>query len=368
MGDRHLRPARPWGPASRVLAIETSCDDTCAAVLDGDGRILSSVVSSQGIHGEYLGVVPELASREHLSLILPVIGQALGESGTRLDGIDGIAVTRGPGLIGCLLVGLATAKGLALALEIPFVGVNHIEGHLHAIRGSAEFDPPFVALVASGGHTELLLVEAWDRCRLLGSTRDDAAGEAFDKVAKLLGLGFPGGPVVDRLAREGNPAAVEFPRAWLDLDRGGLDFSFSGLKTAVKNHVERAGLPPDGPDRERFVRDICASFQAALLDVLERKLEAASRAAGVRRVLLSGGVACNSGLRHRAGLVAERLGGESGYPPAALCSDNAAMIGLAALSRLRSGESDPMDLAAVAGLEELEALAARSMRISRAPA
>lgn len=363
MTKRNLRPPRPWGSHSRVLALETSCDDTCAAVLDGDGRILSSVVSSQGIHGEYLGVVPELASREHLSLILPAVQKALDEAGATLQEIDGIAVTRGPGLIGCLLVGLATAKGLALSLEIPLVGVNHIEGHLYAIRGIRDFEPPFVALVASGGHTELLHVESWERYHLLGSTRDDAAGEAYDKVAKLLGLGFPGGPVVDRLAREGDPSAVEFPRAWLDLDKGGLDFSFSGLKTAVKNHVERSGLPEAGPLRERFVRDICASFQAALLDVLMAKVEAACRTMGSRRILLSGGVACNSELRRRAELLAERLGGESAYPPPALCSDNAAMIGLAGLDRLRAGESDPMDLAAVAGLEELEEATDRSMRV-----
>ncbi len=367
MVERPLRPARPWSRDIRVLAIETSCDDTCAAVLDGDGRILSSVVSSQGIHGEYLGVVPELASREHLSLLLPAIQQALAGSQTGLDEIDGIAVTRGPGLIGCLLVGLATAKGLALSLEIPFVGVNHIEGHLHAVRGAAGFEPPFVALVASGGHTELLQVDSWDRCSLLGSTRDDAAGEAFDKVAKLLGLGFPGGPAVDRLAREGNPSAVSFPRAWLDMDSGGLDFSFSGLKTAVKNHVERVGMPSEGPQREQFVRDICASFQAALLDVLEGKIEAACRKTGIRRVLLSGGVACNAELRRRVTSLAERIGGESAYPPPALCSDNAAMIGLAGVSRLRAGESDPMDLPAVAGLEELEAIARQSMRSSREP-
>lgn len=350
----------PLEPGDPILAIETSCDDTCAAVLTGDGQVRSSVVSSQGIHGEYLGVVPELASREHLTLILPAIRAALSDAGTTLPQLRGIAVTRGPGLIGCLLVGLATAKGLALSLDLPFVGVNHLDGHLHAIRATRSLELPFVALVASGGHTELLFVEAWGRYRLLGATRDDAAGEAFDKVAKVLGLGFPGGPVVDRLAREGDPKAFAFPRPWLDLERGGLEFSFSGLKTAVKNHVERFAPPAAPPgagataEWERFVRDTAASFQAAITDVLVAKLESAARQTGVRRFLLSGGVACNSALRERTAGLADRMGGEAAWPAPALCSDNAAMIGLAGIGRLRRGERDPLSLAAVAGLEDLD--------------
>jgi len=307
--------SKAWTGASRLLAIETSCDDTCAAVLDGEGRVLSSVVSSQGIHAEYLGVVPELASREHLALLLPAVRQACAEAATGLREVDGIAVTRGPGLIGCLLVGLATAKGLALSLDVPFVGVNHIEGHLFAIRAARPFDPPFVALVASGGHTELVHVAGRGDYRLLGSTRDDAAGEAFDKVAKVLGLGFPGGPVIDRLAREGDPGAIGFPRAWLGLDQGGLDFSFSGLKTAVRNHVEQTRPAPGSPEERPYLRNVAASFQAALLDVLVGKMEAAARACGTNRFLLSGGVACNSGLRARTAALAERLGGESAFPP-----------------------------------------------------
>lgn len=337
----------------RILAIETSCDDTCAAVLSGGGEVLSSVVSSQGIHADYLGVVPELASREHLALLTPAIRQALERAGVELADLRGIAVTRGPGLIGCLLVGLAEAKGLALALGIPYVGVNHIEGHLYAIRAGQDVPPPYVALVASGGHTEFVLVEAWGRYRLLGATRDDAAGEAFDKVAKMLGLGFPGGAVIDRLAREGDPRAVDFPRAWCGLDRGGLDVSFSGLKTAVKNYLERESPGDGAPEWGRFVRNVAASFQAAVVEVLERKLEAAARAAGIGRLVLAGGVACNSLLRERVAAAAGRLGGTSHYPPPALCSDNAVMIGLAGLDRLRRGESDPLDLAAVAGLDEL---------------
>ncbi len=352
---RRTGSARPLpGPGDLILAVETSCDDTCAAVLTGDGRVRASIVSSQGIHGEYLGVVPELASREHLALVMPAIRAALVEAGATLDQLCGIAVTRGPGLIGCLLVGLATAKGLALSLDLPLVGVNHLDGHLHAIRATRPYDPPFVALVASGGHTELVLVEAWGRYRLLGATRDDAAGEAFDKVAKVLGLGFPGGPVIDRLARDGDPQAFAFPRPWLDLTRGGLDFSFSGLKTAVKNHVERAGPPAATGEWERFVRDTAASFQAAITEVLVAKLEVASRRTGVRRFLLSGGVACNATLRQGTSRLAERLGGEAAWPAPALCSDNAAMIGLAGLERLRRGDSDSLGLAAVAGLEDLD--------------
>jgi N6-L-threonylcarbamoyladenine synthase len=342
------------GPEDLILAIETSCDDTCAAVLTCDGRVRSSVVSSQGIHGEYLGVVPELASREHLALIVPAIRVALSDAGTNLSALRGIAVTHGPGLIGCLLVGLATAKGLALSLDLPLVGVNHLDGHLHAILADRSYDPPFVALVASGGHTELVLAEAWGRYRLLGATRDDAAGEAFDKVAKVLGLGFPGGAVVDRLAREGDPKAFAFPRPWLDLERGGLDFSFSGLKTAVKNHVERSAPPAATGEWERFVRDTAASFQAAITDVLVAKLASAAKQTGVRKFLLCGGVACNSILRERTAEMAGRLGGEAAWPAPAFCSDNAAMIGLAGVDRLRRGERDSLGLAAVAGLEDLD--------------
>jgi N6-L-threonylcarbamoyladenine synthase len=345
--------SRPIEGESRILAIETSCDDTCAAVVTGSGRVLSGVVSSQPIHREYLGVVPELASREHLVLLPPAIRLSLEQAQTSLSQIDAIAVTSGPGLIGCLLVGLTMAKGLSLSLEIPLVGVNHIEGHLRAILADRVCQPPMVALVASGGHTELVHVERWGLYKLLGSTRDDAAGEAFDKVAKLLGLGFPGGPVIDRLAREGNPAAVAFPRAWMGLGSGGLDFSFSGLKTAVKTYVEREGIPAAGVERERFLRDTAASFQAALLDVLTAKLEEACRITGTRRILLAGGVACNSALRERVALLAKRLRGESAFPPPELCSDNAIMIGLAGLPRLVRGESDPLDLPAVADLDEM---------------
>lgn len=336
-----------------VLALETSCDDTCAAVLRGSGEIVSNVVSSQLVHAQYLGIVPELASREHERLILPVVRQALGEAGIGCADLAGIAVTQGPGLIGCLLVGLATAKGLAYSLNIPFVGVNHLEGHVSAIRGEESYDPPFVALVASGGHTELMFVSSWDDYELLGATRDDAAGEAFDKVAKLLGLGFPGGPAIDRWARRGNAKAVRFPRAWLE--RESFDFSFSGLKTAVKLYVERRspGAEATEPERETWLADVCASFQAAVVDVLVGKVERVLDHTGSSRILLSGGVACNGALRAAMAGLAERRGGECAAPPPKLCSDNAAMIGLAGLPRLLRGEADPFDMAAVANLDEL---------------
>lgn len=338
-----------------VLALETSCDDTCASVVRGDETVLSSVVSSQGIHAEYAGVVPELASREHARLMLPAIRQALDSAGVTLDEISAVAATRGPGLIGCLLVGMATAKGLALARNLPFVGINHIEGHLSAIRAERRFDPPYVALVASGGHTELMVERGDAPPEVLGATRDDAAGEAFDKVAKLLGLGFPGGPAVDRLAQKGRTDAIDFPRAWLGLDRGkpDFDFSFSGLKTAVKLHLERHPIPQREPERTAALQDVCASFQEAVVDVLIGKLEAASRNTGIGRILLAGGVACNSRLRRRADELGERLGGDVGYARPALCGDNAAMIGLVAVRRLLAGERDPLELAAVANLDDL---------------
>lgn len=334
------------------LAIETSCDDTCAAILSGDRAPLSSIVSSQLVHAEYEGVVPELASREHLRLGLTAVRLALERAETNLEAIQGIAVTRGPGLIGCLLVGLGLAKGLALSRGLPVVGVNHIVGHLHAIRAEREFDPPFVALVASGGHTELLYVEDWSSFRLLGGTRDDAAGEAFDKVAKLLGLGYPGGPIVDRLAQGGRSDAYRFPRAYLDLAGGDLDVSFSGLKTAVKLFLERDPDWVRGEAREGFVEDVCASFQAAVVDVLIAKIEAAVRRTGAEKVVLCGGVACNSYFRRRTTALGELLGIETAYPSPALCADNAVMIGLAGFDRLQAGEDDGMRLSALVNLDE----------------
>jgi N6-L-threonylcarbamoyladenine synthase len=291
---------------------------------------------------------------------LTVIRLALEKADCDLGAIRGVAVTQGPGLIGCLLVGLGLAKGLALARSLPVVGVNHIEGHLHAILAEREWSPPFVALVASGGHTELLHVLDWGRYRLLGATRDDAAGEAFDKVAKLLGLGYPGGPVVDHRAREGRSHAFAFPRAYMDIDKGNLDVSFSGLKTAVKLFLERDPAWSAGKASEGFVADVCASFQAALVDVLIAKMEAAVQQTGVSRILLSGGVACNTYLRRRAGALGERLSVEVAYPVPGLCADNAVMIGLAGRRRLVAGQDDGMSLSACANLDDFPGFADRS--------
>jgi N6-L-threonylcarbamoyladenine synthase len=341
------------------LALETSCDDTCAAVLTSEGRPLSSVVASQLVHAEYAGVVPEIASREHLRQGLTTIRLALEQSGVGASAIEGIAVTQGPGLVGCLLVGLGLAKGLSLARGLPLVGVNHIEGHMHAIRAVRDWDAPFVSLVASGGHTELLHVEDWGRYRLLGATRDDAAGEAFDKVAKLLGLGYPGGPVVDRLAQKGRGDAIAFPRAYLGVEDGNLDVSFSGLKTAVKFFLEREPTWESGRGSPEFVADVCASFQAALVDVLLAKIAMAVRLTGAPRVLLSGGVACNSSLRERTQALGAQLGVEVAFPPPRLCADNAVMIGLAGLDRLRAGEDDGLALSAMPNLDDFAAFAER---------
>lgn len=341
------------------LAIETSCDDTCAALLTDEGMPVSSIVSGQLVHGEYAGVVPELASREHLRLLLTTIRLAMEEAGVGWDEIRGVAVTQGPGLIGCLLVGLSLAKGLAMARGIPVIGVNHIEGHLHAILAERPWTPPFVALVASGGHTEFLHVRSWGDYELLGATRDDAAGEAFDKVAKLLNLGFPGGPVVDRLAALGRRDAFAFPRAYLGLSDGDLDVSFSGLKTAVKLFLDRSPEWIGGNPPEQFIADVCASFQAALVDVLIAKLEVAAVRTGARRILLSGGVACNSSLRLRAEALGRRLGVEVGYPSPKLCADNAVMIGLAGLRRLQTGEDDGLALTAMPNLDDFAAFANR---------
>jgi N6-L-threonylcarbamoyladenine synthase len=344
-----------------LLGIETSCDDTCAAVLrDGpDGAsLLGHRVSSQMIHAQYQGVVPELASREHMRLLVPVLGETLADAGVGLDACDAVAVTNGPGLIGSLLVGLSLAKAVAYARGIPVVGVNHIEGHLAAVAldGAApDAAPPFVGLVASGGHTEIVLVTEWGRWELLGATRDDAAGEAFDKVAKVLGLGFPGGPALARAAAEGRPDAFAFPRAWLDLDRGELDLSFSGLKTAVKLFLDRRGWPSEpaaADERRRLVADVAASFQEAVVDVLSAKLLKAAERTGVTRLVISGGVAANRALRRRLERETAARGWRLLAPAPEFCADNAAMIGMAALHHLRRGECSRLDLAAVPNLDD----------------
>jgi len=321
----------------RVLGIETSCDETAAAVL-ADGAIRSSVVLSQdAIHGLYGGVVPELASRRHIEVMLPVVRRALDEAETTLDGLDGIAVTCGPGLVGSLLVGLSVAKAFAYAHRLPLVGVNHLEGHIFA--GFLQEPPshPFLALVVSGGHTALYACLRPLDYRLVGQTRDDAAGEAFDKVAKLLGLGYPGGPVIERVAGDGDPKAIAFPTAQFTDQLP--DFSFSGLKTAVSLFVRRhAPLPP------ALTADVCASFQATVVKMLVRRTIRAAGRLGIRKILLTGGVAANRALRQAL----EAECGARGYgwtaPPPRLCTDNAAMIAAAGTARLARGERADLTL------------------------
>lgn len=322
-----------------LLSIETSCDETAAAVVRDGREILSSVVSSQiAIHAEYGGVVPEIASRKHLEMITPVISQALQDAGVGMADLEGVAVTRGPGLSGALLVGFSAAKAIAAARKIPFVGVHHIEGHLLATFLEQPVAFPFLALVVSGGHTHLYHVEGIGRYTTLGRTIDDAVGEAYDKSAKIMGMPYPGGALIDRLAHSGNPAAVSLPRPLLHDNT--LRFSFSGLKTAVLQHV--AKHPVTNPGQE--LNDLCASFQRAVCDVLAFKTEAALRQTGASRLVVAGGVACNSGLRSRMAELCDRLQVRLSIPAPALCGDNAAMLAVPGDYYLSKGLSSPESL------------------------
>jgi N6-L-threonylcarbamoyladenine synthase len=329
-----------------VLGIESSCDETAAAVLADGRRILSSIVASQdAIHAPYGGVVPELASRRHLEVIVPVVEKALADAGARLSDLDGIAVTQGPGLVGSLLVGCSVAKSLAYVHRLPLVGVNHLEGHIYA--SFLTDDPPehpFLALVVSGGHTALYHARAPRTYSLVGQTRDDAAGEAFDKVAKLLSLGFPGGPVIERAARAGDPKAVTFPLA--QMSDGAPDFSFSGIKTSVSLYVKQRG-PLFGAAE---IADVAASFQATVVKMLVRKTIKAALHHGIKRVVLSGGVAANTPLREALDAAAIEHGLRLHIPPRNLCTDNAAMITAAGTVRLEAGERAPLTMNAAPDL------------------
>jgi len=330
-----------------ILGIESSCDETSAAVVKNGRQVLSNVISSQvSLHQKYGGVVPEIASRKHVELIMPVIHQGLEEAGITFDQIDAIGVTYGPGLVGALLVGLSAAKALAFALDKPLVGVHHIEGHIAAnYIEHSQLEPPFVCLVASGGHSHIVYVEDYDRFEIMGKTRDDAAGEAFDKVARAVGLGYPGGPLIDKAAKTGNSKAIAFPR--VVFKDGSLDFSFSGLKTAVLyylNTMEQKG--------EKYsVEDVCASFQAAVVDVLTDNLIAAAQIKGTNKVALAGGVAANSLLRSELLNKAKSHGFEFYYPKPVLCTDNAAMIAAAAYYEFIKGKTSDLYLNAVPGLK-----------------
>ena len=328
-----------------VLGIETSCDETAAAVLDGGRKVLSSVVASQDdVHAPYGGVVPELASRRHLEVIVPVIRRALAEAGMGLRDLDGIAVTQGPGLVGSLLVGCSAAKALAWAHGTPLVGVNHLEGHIYAsFLEERAPEHPFLALVVSGGHTALYVAAEPRRYARVGQTRDDAAGEAFDKVAKLLGLSYPGGPAIERAAAGGDPRAISFPTA--NMSDGAPDFSFSGIKTAVSLHVRRAGTLSAAE-----IADVAASFQATVVKTLVRKSLRAGQRLGIRRLVLTGGVAANTALRQALQAECGERGWELFIPSRTLCTDNAAMIAAAGHDRLEAGERAPLTMNADPGM------------------
>jgi len=322
-----------------TLGLDTSCDETAAAVLSDGRDVLSNVVASQVIHARYGGVVPEYASRAHTRMIVPVVREALGAAGVAFRDLEGVAVTNRPGLVGCLLVGVSFAKAVALALEIPVVGVDHIEGHLFAVRLSRDdLRLPAVCLVASGGHSELIVVNDWGDYQTIGRTRDDAAGEAFDKVGKLFGLDYPAGPKVERLARDGNPRAFDFPRAMME--RGNLDLSFSGLKTAVRYCLEAHGRAPEGQE----LADFLASFQEAVIDALVTKTIRAAEAIGAPTIGIGGGVAANEALRSRLSEEAARVGIETVFPSKKLCTDNGAVIAAAGHFHLERGDRDDLTL------------------------
>ena len=330
-----------------ILAIESSCDETAAAVVKNGREVLSNVINTQiAIHTEYGGVVPEIASRKHIENINPVIKKALTDAGVTLDDIDAIGVTYGPGLVGALLVGVAEAKAIAFAKNKPLVGVHHIEGHISAnYVENKELEPPFVALVVSGGHTHLVKVNDYGEYEIIGRTRDDAAGEAFDKVARAIGLGYPGGPKIDKLAKEGNPEAIEFPRA--HVDDAPYDFSFSGIKSAVLNYINSANMQGKGINRA----DVAASFQKAVVDALVSRAVKLAKECGMDKLAIAGGVASNSALRAAVQEECAKNNIRFYSPSPVLCTDNAAMIGSAAYYEYIKGVRHGYDLNAVPNLK-----------------
>lgn len=330
-----------------ILAIESSCDETAASVVKNGREVLSNVISSQiELHKLYGGVVPEIASRKHIEKINQVIEEALSEAKVTLDDIDAIGVTYGPGLVGALLVGVAEAKAIAYAKNLPLVGVHHIEGHISAnFIENKELEPPFVCLVVSGGHTHLVCVKDYGKYEIIGRTRDDAAGEAFDKVARAIGLGYPGGPKIDKLSKEGNPDAIVFPKA--HINDAPYDFSFSGVKSAVLNYIN--GCKMKGEDYNRA--DIAASFQKAVTDVLVKNAMRAVKEYGTSKFAIAGGVASNSTLRAAMKKACEERNVEFYYPSPIFCTDNAAMIGVAAYYEYLNGTRHGWDLNAVPNLK-----------------
>ncbi|WP_071542273.1 tRNA (adenosine(37)-N6)-threonylcarbamoyltransferase complex transferase subunit TsaD [Neomoorella thermoacetica] len=331
---------------TNILAIESSCDETAAAIVSDGTRVRANIIASQiAVHRRFGGVVPEIASRHHMENIVPVVSEALAKAGLAFSDVDAVAVTYGPGLVGALLVGVAYAKSLAYALGKPLIGVHHLLGHIYAgFLAYPDLPLPAVSLVVSGGHTNLVYLEDHTTRRILGSTRDDAAGEAFDKVARVLGLPYPGGPELEKLAREGNPRAIPFPRAWLE--ENSLDFSFSGLKSAVINYLHHARQVGQEVNRA----DVAASFQAAVAEVLVTKTLLAATSNGARSILLAGGVAANSVLRRELRSAGEQAGLPVFFPPRELCTDNAAMIGCAAYYQYLRRDFAPLSLNAIPDL------------------
>ncbi len=330
----------------RILAVESSCDETAAAVIENGRKVLSNVIYSQiDLHTLYGGVVPEIASRKHIEKVNPVIEQALKDAGMGLKDCDAVAVTYGPGLVGPLLVGVSAAKAVAYAAGLPLIGVHHIEGHVSAnFLEHPDLEPPFLCLIVSGGHTHLVIMKDYGEYEILGRTHDDAAGEAYDKVARAIGLGYPGGPKIDKVAKEGDPKAIAFPRA--KVDDCPYDFSFSGLKSAVLNYLNQAEMKGEEINRA----NVAASFQAAVVDVLVDKTMHAAKEYGFKKVALAGGVASNSALRAGMKEACEKRGLEMIYPSPIYCTDNAAMIGAAAYYEYIKGNFSGLDLNAIPNL------------------